>query len=395
VWNGADVKRLAPLLILAGAGLVVAILFLSQSPPSVRPPDVSTPVVNALRVEPQPISFVVEAQGTVVPRTESELVPQVSGAVVWMSPDLVVGGFFEAGEVLVRIERSDYEVALEFARAALARAESEHARARKERERQQRLADQSISSEARIDDAENAFRVAQAGVREARAKLAQAERDLARTELTSAYDGRVRSESVDVGQFVSRGRSIARLYAVDFAEVRLPVPDRELAYLELSLARGNGDLAAGPAVTLHAEFAGREQVWHGRVVRTEGELDPKSRMVHVVARVDDPYGTAEGEGAPLAVGLFVDARIEGRSIERAFVLPRAALHEQHRVLVLDDDDRLHFRDVEVLRTERDRVVIGSGLSAGERVCVSPLRTPVEGMQVRVSDPQPPVARAGT
>jgi RND family efflux transporter MFP subunit len=201
----------------------------------------------------------------------------------------------------------------------------------------------------------------------------------------------VRSERVDVGQFVSRGQSIATLYAVDFAEVRLPVPDRELQFLAVDLDRRNGAGAEdGPEVRLHAEFAGRDRTWSGRIVRTEGEIDPKSRMVHLVARVEDPYGVhTEEQRSPLAVGLFVEAEILGREVEGVFVVPRAALRPASReapdrVLVVDAESRLRVRPVEVLRTEREQVLIGAGLAPGERIALTPLQAVVDGMAVRVA-----------
>jgi multidrug efflux pump subunit AcrA (membrane-fusion protein) len=136
-------------------------------------------------------------------------------------------------------------------------------------------------------------------------------------------------------------------------------------------------------VILRAHFAGSEREWHGRVVRTEGEIDPKSRMVHVVARVDDPYARRADDGRPpLAVGLFVEAEILGRRAEGVVVLPRAALRSDGRVLVVDDEQNLRFREVEVLRKGRDELIISSGLAAGDRVCISPLEAAVDGMAVR-------------
>ena len=211
------------------------------------------------------------------------------------------------------------------------------------------------------------------------------------------YAGRVRSEQVDEGQFASRGVALAKLYAVDYAEVRLPLPDRDLAYLDLMLARRTRasdalSESSGPAVVLRAEFAGKQHAWTGRIVRTEGELDPKSRMVQVVARVEDPYGAAAGDDRPpLAVGLFVEAEIEGRVVEGVFVLPSSALRHGrsqeggHRVLVVDADSRLRFREVDVLRKEHGRVIVGGGLVAGERVCISSLRAVTDGMRVRVAE----------
>ena len=389
----AGVKQWLPLAILGGGVLVAALLWLTRGAAPLQSPDPVAPLVRVQAVVPEPFRFVVQGHGTVAPRTESELVAQVEGEAVWVAPAFVPGGFFAEGDTLVRIERADYEADLESARAGLARARSEHARAEKELERQRRLADVSVTSESRIDDAENAFAVAVADLREARSRVTRAERDLERTEIRAPYDGRVRDKKTDVGQFAGRGASLATIYAVDYAEVRLPVPDRELSFLELPLGFRNGDqeVAEGPPVLLRAEFAGRPQTWSGRVVRTEGEIDPRSRTVGVVARVADPYGRLGGdEGAPLAVGLFVEAEILGREVGEAVVLPRAALHGADRVLVVDADSRLRFREVEVLRVERDEVVIGAGLSAGERVCVSPLPAAVDGMSVRVVvDPEEP------
>jgi RND family efflux transporter MFP subunit len=381
-----------PLMILGAAALAVLLLYMARRTPEDRVQHDMAPLVRVIAAEPAPYRFSVTAHGSVSPRTESDLIPQVSGEVVWISPSLAAGGFFERGDVLARVDPADYRVDRETARAAVARAESEHGRAEKERDRQLRLAKSSVASESRIDDAENAFRVAEASFREARARLERAERDLARTELTAPYRGRVRSEQVDIGQFVTRGASIAKLYAVDYAEIRLPVPDRDLAYLDVPLIpriRADAEAPAipGARVAISAEFAGRLHHWEGTLVRTEAELDPRSRMVHLVARVADPYGLEAGqEGeltAPLAVGLFVQAVIEGQAIDQAFIIPRHALREGNRVWVVDAENQIHFRDVEVLRTERENVILGSGLVKGERVCTSPLAAAINGMKVRI------------
>jgi len=405
-------KVALPLALLALAGVGVALVWATRPEIEPRPPEAPTPLVRVVEVFPERFRFRVRTFGSVAPRSESELVPQVSGEVVWTSPALVAGGFFEQGEPLLRVDPRDYEVEVRSARAALARADSEFERARVERRRQRRLAGESVASQARIDDAENAYRVAEAALLEAQARLERAERDLARTELVAPYEGRVRSEEVDVGQFVSRGQAVARLYAVDYAEVRLPVPDRDLRYLDLPLGwraaeepaeGGGGDetladaavpVAAprGPEVVLRTEFAGEQLAWRGRVVRTEGEIDPRSRMVNLVARVADPYARhGDGDRPPLAVGLFVEAEILGRAVADAYVLPRAALRRDESDLrggrdvvhVVEEGERLRLREVEVLREESDHVVVGAGLEPGARVSVSPLRAVVDGMRVRV------------
>jgi RND family efflux transporter MFP subunit len=381
-------------LAILGAGVLVSGLLLVLRPEVERAeaPSVA-PLVRVQQVARGPVRFVVRGHGSVVPRTETELVAQVAGAIVWVAPQLAAGGFFADGEPLLRIEPLDYEAVLESARAGLARARSEHARAGKELDRQRRLADQSVASQSRIDDAENAFAVAAARLREAQALLTKARLDLERTEVRAPYDGRVREENVDVGQFVNRGAPLATVYAVDSAEVRLPIPDRELSYLDLPLDFSDTTGERGPEVELSAEFAGSRQAWRGRVVRTEGEIDPRSRTVNVVVRVVDPYGRlTDGDHVPLAVGLFVEAEIRGREVPDAVVLPRSALRESERVLVVDEESRLRFRPVDVLRIQRDEVVIGEGLATGERVCVSPLAAPVDGMDVRVLDEPDGLAR---
>jgi RND family efflux transporter MFP subunit len=389
-------KALVPLAIVAVAVLVVAIVIATKPGVEAGPVRVNAPLVSVIEVQPRELQFSVQTQGTVVPRTESDLIPQVSGEVIWVSSRLVSGGFFEAADPLLRIDPSDHRVELEAARAVVARTKSEFARAKTEIERQRSLAVQGVASQARIDDAEEAFQVTEAELREQTAKLARAERDLDRTEIRAPYQGRVRSEKVDVGQFVSRGVSIGRLYATDYAEVRLPLPDRDLFYLDIPFnlsgerAASDGDpteTQPGPEVQLRAEFAGEPRTWVGRIVRTEGEIDAKSRMVHLVARVEDPYGQSGATGsAPLAVGLFVDAEIQGRKVENVFVLPRTALRTDagsDLVYVVDTGDRLRFKTVDVLRAKRDDVVIGGGLRPGDRVCVSPLAAAVDGMAVRI------------
>jgi len=374
---------IAPVAIVLGGVVVAGLLLLTGPRVQPSPPRATAPLVRALEIAPRELQLNVHTHGTVVPRTESDLVPEVSGPVIWVSPALVSGGFFALAEPLLRIDALDYQVALEQASARLARAASEQRRAAKELTRQRGLAERRVASAAQLDDAENAAHVAEAVLREARASLSRAERDLERTEIVAPYDGRVRSESVDVGQFISRGAPVAKLFAVDYAEVRLPVPDEELAFLDLPLLYREDSPGMGPEVILRARFAGAEHEWRARVVRTEGELDPKSRMVTVVARVRDPYARS-GERPPLSVGLFVAAEILGDRIADAVALPRSALREGDQVFVIDAEGRLRSRDVDVLRIVGNEVVLRSGLDAGERVCISALQSAIEGMRVRIA-----------
>jgi len=350
-----------------------------------RPPEILPPVVTVVSARPREVQLRVRAHGTVAPRTQSDLFPEVPGRVIYVSPAFAAGGFFDRGEVLLEIDPRDYEVALSIARAALARYESELGLARRKLDRLRKLASSHVASPAAIDEAEHAERVASAAVSEAGANLRQAVLNLERTRLLAPFAGRIRETRVDLGQFVTPGAPVAKLYAVDYAEVRLPIPDADLAFLELPLDYGGEpDRGRGPTVYLYGRYAGNRHRWTGHIVRVEGEVDPRSRMVHLVARVDDPYGRGQdaSDGPPMAVGLFVEAEILGRRLDGVVVLPRSALRADRQVLVVDASARLRFRTVEVIRVDRGQVLIRAGIAEGDRVCISPLDAAVDGMKVR-------------
>lgn len=377
-------RVLLPLGIIAG-GFALAFILIATGPKlTPQSPTVMAPLVRVLAVTPESLQLSTSTHGTVEPRTESELVPEVSGRIIAMSPAMVSGGFFSEGEVLINIDPLDYEVALEQARAGLTRAESDLSNARKAHARQLDLARKQSTSASQRDDALNRLRIAEATYREAKAKLSKAERDVVRTRLVAPYDGRVRSERVDVGQFVNRGSSVAMLYATDFAEVKLPIHDEELAFLDLPLAASGIPLNAPIKVTLRARFAGQHHEWQGQVVRTEGELDPRTRMINVIARVPLPYAQ-DSERPPLSVGLFVEAEIHGSRVNDLVILPRSALRGKNRVFIVDQENRLRSRDVEVLRIVQDQVYVKEGLMLGDKVCISALESALDGMLVRPSE----------
>jgi RND family efflux transporter MFP subunit len=325
------------------------------------------------------IRMEVHAQGAVAPRTETDLVPEVSGTVVWVSPNLVSGGYFEQEELLLNVDDRDYQNSVDRAEASISRAEAENQLAQFNLARSIELDTQQLISQADLENAIRTANVAEATLRDARVVLEQAERDLARTQIRAPFTGLVRNERVDTGQFVSRGVSVASIYGSDYVEVRLPIADSQLAYLSVPLAqRGELNEADAPMVTLSASFAGAEQQWLGRIVRTEAEIDATSRMVHAVARIRT---SEDGDKIPPPVGLFVQADIEGRLVDNVIVLPRSALRNDSQVLVVDKDNRLQYRAVEILRVYRDEVYIIEGLNEAEVVCISPLQTVVSGMLV--------------
>jgi RND family efflux transporter MFP subunit len=381
-------KLVWPLAVLATAFLAAAGLVAARPDVEQAPPVITHPTVRVAPAIPESLQLSVHTQGTVVPRTETDLVSEVSGRILWVSPSLASGGFVEPDEVLLRIDPSDYEIGVARAEAGLRRARSERSLALAGLERHRRLADRGVESTSALEAAVNAREVAEAAVIDAEATLEQARRDLERTRIKSPYLGRVRDKRVDVGQFVGRGAPIARLYAVDYAEVRLPLPDADAAFLDLPIAyRDDSDAGPAPEVILRAEFAGRTHTWRGHIVRTEGELDPRTRMIHAVARVEDPYGRGEApDRPPLSVGLFVQAEILGLELDHVVRVPRSALRGDSTVVVVDAEGLIRLRDVDVLKRNRDEILVVGGLERGDRFCTTPLSIAVDGMVVETVEP---------
>jgi RND family efflux transporter MFP subunit len=373
-------------LCVAGAFLIVG------TAPSIEYKELARaiPTVRTIPAQTKTHRHTVRTQGTVTPRTEADLIPEISGRVVWIAPSLAPGGFFKQGEPLLRLERRDFELAVKRQRAAVRRAESESEFATSELDRRQGLSDAGFATASQLSEKKRTAAVAESNLIEANATLEQTQRDLARTEIRAPFDGRVRNEHVDVGQFVGRGNSVGKLYATDYAEIRLPIPDHQLEFLNLpdlrrSDAEGMGD---GPRVILRATFAGRRHEWSGRIVRSEAEIDSKSRMVNVVARVDDPYAPNEAnDRPPLAVGLFVAAEIIGPDASDVIVVPRYAMRADSKILIVNGQNELRSKTVEVLRIDRDDVLVQGPLGEGERICVSPIQVVVEGMIVNAIEDQ--------
>ncbi len=376
-------KILVPVVVLVIGVVGAAVLVSARKAPPRTERVAPGPLVEVLPVSPEDVDVRVRANGEVVARTEVDLVPQVGGRVVEVHRALVAGGRFRAGEVLVQIERREYELAVERARAAVERARVVLERERAEAE----VARQEWSALAAGEEPpsglvlrEPQVRQAEAELAAARAELDAARLNLERTSLSVPFDGTVVSENVGVGQYVTVGTRLAQVYAVDVVEVRVPLEDRELAWF--AIPDGAADI--GPAADVSASFAGARHSWDGRVVRLESRVDPSSRMVHVVVEVRRPFDRSEGR-PPLLPGTFVDVTIEGRTLAGVVPVPRFAIHAGDTVWVVQDG-RLRIRPVTVARSDRETALVSRGLEDGETVVISPLDAVTDGMKVRPAEP---------
>jgi RND family efflux transporter MFP subunit len=380
LWNRYP-KIAWPLLVVLATVLLSFILMATRPEIVPREVEVSYRPVRVKTVQPDAVFLSVRSQGTVEPRTESNLIPEVTGQVVWLSPSMVSGGYFEKGDVLLRIDDADYKTLMARSQSAVDRTQVEFETSSAEYRRTVKLHKQSLASASQLEKSQREYRVAESNFESAKIDFKQSTLDVARTIYKAPFTGRIRSEQVDMGQFISRGVVIARIYATDSVEIRLPLANKQLAFLNLPVGY-RGQLTADDEtdVILTGNYAGVEYEWQAKLVRTEAEIDAQSRMFYAVARVK--AADWAGEQPPLMVGLFVHAEIKGRIVDDIVVLPRIAVRDNNRVLVVDQDDRLHFREVSILRILPDEVLIDGGLLAGERVCLTPLQVAVEGMKVR-------------
>ncbi len=375
-------RVIAPALILAFS--VVIFIGLINNQPTLKT-TVKEPVpvaVRALDIRLAPMQLRVSSEGNVQPSVETKLVAQVAGEVIELSSSLVAGGNFSKGDILLKLDPRDYEIALSRSQATLSRAQAEQRFATEEITRIRSLYGDELASIAELQSAERLLAVANAASDDAAAAVKRASVDLERTVFTAPFNGRVRAEDVDIGQFLSKGAMIATLYDTDRLQVRLPLADAQLAYLDPSYAQ-TGMSGEEPAnVVLTANYAGDMQSWSAKLLRTEGDISTKSRFLHVIVAVTE---TLNSNGVRLPVGLFVNAVIDGRTVDNLVSIPRSALRPDNSVMVIDDSDKLHFRDVSVFKLSDNDVLISEGLASGERISISPLQFVVEGMPVTVID----------
>jgi RND family efflux transporter MFP subunit len=380
-----SVKKLGPPLLILGGGAALFLLLLwTRKEPARKERSYVGPLVEAVALPARTVLVVVGGQGTVQPGAQVDLVPQVGGTVVWKSPDLETGGFFSDGQALLRIDAEEYRLQVVQARAGLAQTRFQFEVATQEAEvtgeEWERFRGEGAatptSGSTPLSMQEAQVRAARAEFEAAAAHLAVAEIRHRRTELFAPFSGRVQASLVDLRQFVTQGRSVARLYSTETAEVVVPLPDDDLFWLRGS--SGKNFKSARAIVT--GRSAGVSHAWEGRVVRTGAELDPRSRMAQVIVSVKDPYADP---AVPLVAGMFVDVAIDGLEVEGVRLVPRQAVRGGNSLWVVGQDSILKVRSMEVLRFRKDDAIARVDLAQGERVVMSFLSEVNDGMRVRV------------
>lgn len=377
-------KIALPVLILGGGILTMVLMIKGRPAPVKQEPPFRGVLVETVAVQRADYPLQIQATGTVQARRESEIVPQVSGLVTKVGSNLVAGGFVHQGELLFAIEQVDFQLALDKARAGLTKAELDlqtlQAQAQVARDEWQQLHPGEQPSPLVVYQPQ--LNSAEAAVASARAGLQQAQLDLQRTRVSAPFNGYLRSETVDIGQYLRSGTKVATLVGTDTVEIIVPLPLKELQWLDVP--RRSGRHGSPAAVRLSAVDG---EAWQGWIDRSLGEVDAQGRMARVAVLVADPYGLRQNDHRrlPLAVGSFVDVTLQGKTLPQVVELPRRALRGNDTVWVMDADRKLRIVPVQVVRRERDLVLVDEGLAGTEQVIVSPISGAADGLLLRTAD----------
>lgn len=379
-------KRIILPILILGVAILLAVV-LVRNPPQVveTAAEIKAVTVRVSEVQLSSVQLSVESQGKVQAAQTASLSAAVAGPVAWISPALEAGGYIQQGETLLRLETSDFETALARSRAALQQAQAEADHAGNELSRLEGLAQQRLVSDSQLQDAKRTASVNASRLIEAQASYNQADLDLERAEIKAPFNAIVGTKEVELGQYVNRAQSVAVLYGADVVEVRVPLAIRQLGFLDIPLSsRGELSMSEAPDVILTGMYGGQEHQWLGKLVRTEATIDATSNTVQTIIRVNQTQGTDKLAGAasiPLPIGLYVKAKIQGKKLDDMISLPRKVIRNNNQVLVVDAENKMHYREVEIFRLEEDRVLISGGLLPGERICTSPIQAVTNGMLV--------------
>ena len=375
-------KLILPVVVIAvlvGIGLLI----LRNPPSSSRggPPKARAITVEVMTVAPSAYQITLSSYGNIAPRTQSALVAQVGGQILSVSDNLREGGFFARGDVLLAIDPREFEADVQINQAALADAqqavEEERARANQAARDWKRLGNTGEPTALVLREPQLA--AAQARLASAEATLAKTQLDLERTTVRAPYDGRVLQQRADLGEVVAAGASLADIYATDLVEVRLPLRNADLRFFDLP--EGAVNLSQMPDVEIYSDL-GERTVWYGKVVRTEGAINPTARQLHVVAQIDNPFSSSDGR-RPLKIGEYVTASLGGRQLVDARIVPVQSIY-QNSFAYVAEEGLLARRSVDLLWQNETDALVASGLEFGDELVLTPLGQVSSGTPVRIA-----------
>ena len=379
-----NISKFYPVIIII-AGLVISGLMITLKPVAI-PDEVkfSSPFVETEKISSSPINIIIKSQGLIIPQTESQIFSEIIGPVIYVSSNLYEGSSFKKGDILAQIDPTDYELDIKSAESILAAAKTklsfEEAESNSAKEEWEKI--------GKGEPSDLTLRVPQlkqvkSEVEAAQANLERLNRNLNKTIIRAPYDGLVRKKNIDVGTIVSPGYLLASVYATDYVEVKLPVPDEELAFLDIPLDGSQIGINKQSKVRLKGSFGGKNISWEGSIVRMEAEIDSKSRMAILIGKVSDPYDLLK-YNIPLRVGQFVEAEIVGKKFDKIFMVPRELIKNKNQIFLVNPlDTTLDFRTVNIIRHVDDIAFIDKGLKNRDLICLTNLDIMYTGMKVQL------------
>lgn len=383
------IRKLIPVGII-GALLLIAFIIRSNPPEAPHRPAFSGPVmiVDTIAVERRSYQIKLQSYGTVQPRTQTTLTAQVGGQIISVNPNVRDGGFFEKGDVLASIDPRDYEADVSIAEAILmdARQTLAEAQARSNQASEDwlRLGNEGEASALvlRIPQLE----AAKARIKSAQSTLLKAELELERTDIVAPFAGRILRKHADLGQVVSKNSPLADIYATDHVEIRLPLRNSDLSFIDLpERYRFEQKKAPTARVIIRSELVGTS-TWDAQLVRTEGAIDATARQLHVIAQINDPFSMERDGQAPIKIGQYVTAELTGKTLQDALVVPNTAIYQGSYVYVVENE-LLQRRDIEIAWQNDSEAIIASGLKHGDALVTTPLGRVTSGIRVSTQSTQ--------
>ena len=383
-------RRFLPLfLILFFTGATSLVVYFKPDARKRSLPPVPIISVETQTINPRQYRVLINSFGRIEPRTQGQMVAQVSGQIIEVSPNFRDGGFFEQGEVLVSIDPRDYRIQVDIAAAELANAKVTYAE-------EQVLAEQAINDRKILHNQGVAsdfalhipqLAAAKSQIAAANAKLEQARLDVERTRIRAPYSGRILSKSSDIGDVISANTVLAKIYATDLVEVRLPIKNSELPFIDLPepTKSGSGSSTTQPSATIINRLGAAAQQWQAFLVQAAGAIDEQSQQLLVTAQIDHPYAIDDSRRRPLKIGQYVTAEIEGKTIADAMVIPNAAIY-QGSYVYLFKDGVLERRDIKIAWQNSREALIKHGISPGEQLVLTPLGRVSSGTPVKRINP---------
>ena len=382
--NSSYLKKMYPIFIIILGLAICSVLIFTK--PIAKPEAIKriSPIVQVKNLLPESIPMTILSQGTVIPSTESQIYPEITGRVIYVSSKLYEGSSFKKDDVLLKIDSKDYELLIKTAEANLAAAKTNYSIAKAESESAQDEWNK-IGDGKATDLTLKKPQLAQAksAVEAAEADLERLKRNLEKTEIRAPYDGLVRKKNIDIGTVIAPGYLLASVYATDYIEVKLPIADKDLIFLDIPLDGSGIDAENQPIVYFKGIFGGKEITWEGTIVRLEAEIDPKNRMAKLIGKVSSPYDISKHE-TPLRVGQFVEAEIVGKRFENIYKINRDLIKNNNEIAIVNKvDTTIDFKTVNVIRYIDDIAFIDRGITPQTPICLTTLDVMYKGMKVQL------------